>query len=82
MLALLRMPILLVTHRLDGRLTQLSILLALVVLLTAGAALYERVARMVRPDLTAIGRGEQVLAFLAGRSAPSRARSSPAVRSP
>jgi hypothetical protein len=62
-LALLRLPVLLVTHRLDGRMTQVSMLLALVVLLVAGADLYERVRRLVRPG-AAVGRVEPALAFL------------------
>jgi hypothetical protein len=63
-LALLRLPVLLVTHRLDGRMTQLSMLLALVVLLGATGALYERVRGLVRPDAATIGRAELALAFL------------------
>jgi hypothetical protein len=62
-LALLRLPLLLVTHRLDGRLTQLSMLLALVVLLVAGCDLYERVRRLVRPS-AAVARTELALALL------------------
>jgi hypothetical protein len=62
-LALLRLPLLLVTHRLDGRLTQLSMLLALVVLLVAGCDLYERVRRLVRPS-AAVARSELALAFM------------------
>jgi hypothetical protein len=62
-LALLRLPLLLVTHRLDGRLTQLSMLLALVVLLVAGCALYERVRGLLRPA-AAVTRGELALAFM------------------
>ena len=62
-LALLRLPVLLVTHRLDGRLTQLSMFLALAVLLVAAGDLYERVRRFVRPD-AAVGGVELALAFL------------------
>ena len=62
-LALLRLPVLLVTHRLDGRLTQLSMILALVVLLVAAGDLYERVRRLVRPG-AAVGVVELALAFL------------------
>jgi hypothetical protein len=63
-LALLRLPVLLVTHRLDGRMTQLSMLLALVILLGATGALYEAVRRLVRPDAATVGRAELALAFL------------------
>jgi hypothetical protein len=47
--ALLRLPVLLVTHGLDQRLTQLSMLLALGVLLAAGAWLHWAVRRLLRP---------------------------------
>jgi hypothetical protein len=48
--ALLRLPVLAVTDELDGRLTQISMLLALAVLLLAGAQLHWRVRRLVRPS--------------------------------
>jgi hypothetical protein len=47
--ALLRLPVLLVTHDLDQRLTQLSMLLALAVLLAGGAWLHWAVRRLLRP---------------------------------
>ncbi len=62
-LALLRLPVLLVTHRLDQRLTQLSMLLALVVLLAATAALHWRVRGWLRPE-TPVVRGELALVAL------------------
>jgi hypothetical protein len=62
-LALLRLPVLLVTHRLDGRLTQLSMLVALVVLLWAGADVHQRVRRLVRPGAPVV-RADLVLALL------------------
>src|SRR3954454_7349552 len=46
--AILRMPVLAVTHGLDGRLTQLSMLLGLAVMLGAGAAVQREVRRLVR----------------------------------
>ena len=57
--SLLRAPVLLVTHSLDGRMTQLSMLAALVVLLAAGAVLQWRVRALLRPGapLTAIDLG-------------------------
>jgi hypothetical protein len=48
--ALLRMPVLLVTHDLDGELTRLSMLLACVVLLAGGALLQWRVRRLLAPE--------------------------------
>ena len=60
--ALLRLPVLLVTHGLDGRMTQLSMLLALVVLLVAGAGLHWRIRELLRPGAP-VGRGERVAAF-------------------
>jgi hypothetical protein len=48
--AVLRLPVLAVTDDLDGRLTQISMLLALAVLLLAGAQLHWRVRRQVRPN--------------------------------
>lgn len=47
--ALLRLPVLLVTHALDGRMTQLSMLFAFVVLLEAGARVHWRVRELLRP---------------------------------
>jgi hypothetical protein len=47
---LLRLPVLLVTHGLDGRLTQLSMVLALVVLQLAGAVLHWRVRGLFAGD--------------------------------
>jgi hypothetical protein len=49
--ALLRLPVLAVTDELDGRLTQISMLLALAVLLAASAQLHWRVRQQVRPDV-------------------------------
>ncbi len=60
--ALLRLPVLLVTHGLDGRMTQLSMLLALVVLLIAGADLHWRIRELIRPGAP-VGRGERIAAF-------------------
>lgn len=62
-LALLRLPVLLVTDGLDQRLTQLSMLFALVVLLTATAALHWRVRGWLRPAAV-LERGELVLVAL------------------
>ncbi len=62
-LALARLPVLAVTHRYDGRMTALSMLVAIAVLLVAGGALYEQVRRFVRPEAP-VTRGEAVLAFL------------------
>ncbi|MBA2350155.1 MAG: hypothetical protein H0V81_17920 [Solirubrobacterales bacterium] len=59
-LALLRLPVLLVTSGLDQRLTQLSMLLALLVLLVATAALHWRVRGWLRPA-AALERGELAL---------------------
>jgi len=61
--ALLRLPVLLATHRLDGRLTQLSMLVALVVLLAVGAQLHWRVRREMRPAQP-LGRADIAAAFL------------------
>ena len=72
-LALLRLPVLLVTHRLDGRLTQLSMLLALGVLLVAAGDLYERVRRLVRPD-AAVARGRARARLPRGAGARGRER--------
>jgi hypothetical protein len=48
--ALFRLPVLAVTDELDGRLTQISMLLALAVLLLAAARLHWRVRQRVRPN--------------------------------
>ena len=61
--ALLRLPVLLVTESLDGRLTQVSMLLALVVLLAAGARVHWQVRSMVRPGVP-VERADAVAAFL------------------
>jgi hypothetical protein len=53
--SLVRAPVLLVTHSLDGRLTQLSMLLALAVLLVAGARLQWRVRELLRPGAEVTG---------------------------
>jgi hypothetical protein len=55
--ALLRMPILAVTHSLDGRLTQVSLLVAFGVALFGASRLLWRARNTLRPD-TDIGRGE------------------------
>lgn len=69
--ALLRMPLLAVTDRFDGRLTPLSMLLAWVLTVTLVALLMWRVRRMIRPDahlsrLEAVGYGFMLLAGTAG----------------
>lgn len=51
--ALLRIPVLLVSHRLDGRLTQLSMLLAVVVAVEAAARLQWHVRERIRPGAPA-----------------------------
>jgi hypothetical protein len=61
--AILRLPVLAVTQDLDGRLTQLSMLLGLVVLLLAGARLHWRIRELVRPG-AAVGRADLVAATL------------------
>jgi hypothetical protein len=61
--ALLRLPVLLVTHSLDGRLTQLSMLLAFVVLLAATANLQWRLRSLVRPHAP-VDRVDLAVAFL------------------
>src|SRR5437764_6259557 len=61
--AVLRLPVLLFTHSLDGRLTELSMLAAFVVLLGAGGVLHWRVRRLVRPEAP-IGRADSAAAFL------------------
>jgi hypothetical protein len=48
--ALLRVPVLAVTHRLDGRLTRLSLVAAAVVALGACGVLAWRTRRLLRPD--------------------------------
>jgi hypothetical protein len=60
--ALLRLPVLAVTHGLDGRLTQLSMLLGLAVMLGAGAAVQREVRRLMRPGAE-IGRGDVLATF-------------------
>jgi hypothetical protein len=60
--ALLRMPLLAVTHGLDGRLTQLSMLLALVILLVAGIRVHEEVRQLVRADAV-VGGADIAAAF-------------------
>ena len=60
---LLRLPVQLVTHDLDGRLTQLSMLLAFVVLLAGTAALHWRVRLALRPG-AALGTADLVAAGL------------------
>ena len=62
-LAVLRIPVLLVTHALDGRLSQLSMLLALIVLMSSGACIHWRLRELVRPGAP-LGRRERVAAFL------------------
>ena len=61
--ALLRLPVLLVTDGLDGRLTQVSMLLALVVLLVAGARVHWQVRSMVR-GRAPVDRADVAAAFL------------------
>jgi len=61
--ALLRLPVLAFTHELDGRLTQLSMLLALVVLLAAGGRLHWRIRALVRPGAP-LGRADLIAAAL------------------
>ncbi len=56
--SVLRMPVLALTSRLDGRLTQPSLVLALVVLLVFTGRLHWRVRRLVRGDATPVSRGE------------------------
>lgn len=63
--SLLRMPVLLVTDRFDGRLTQPSMLLAWVLLLVAVAGLTWRVRLLVRGsvDERPLDRADRVIAF-------------------
>lgn len=61
--ALLRFPVLLFTHALDGRLTQLSMLLAFIVLLVAGARVHWRVRQLLRPAAPVCA-AERAAAFL------------------
>ena len=61
--ALLRLPVLAVTHGLDGRLTQLSMLLALAVLLGFGARLHWRLRALVSEDAP-VDRPDAIAAFL------------------
>ena len=60
--ALLRLPVLLFTHGMDGRMTQLSMLLALIVLLVAGSWLHWRLRELLRPEAR-VGGGERAAAF-------------------
>jgi hypothetical protein len=60
--ALLRIPVLLFTHSMDGRMTQLSMLLALVVLLIAGSWLAWRLREILRPEAQ-VGGGERAATF-------------------
>lgn len=62
-LALLRLPVLLATHRLDGRMSALSMVVALIVLLVAAAVVYTRTRRLLRSDAP-VDRVEQTLAFV------------------
>lgn len=61
--ALLRLPILLITHALDGRMTQLSMLLALIVLLAGGNIAQWRIRELIRPAAP-LARGERAGAFM------------------
>jgi hypothetical protein len=61
--ALLRLPVLLISHGVDGRLTQLSMLTALVVLLAASAWLQWTVRRLLAEGAPA-GRAEAPAVFL------------------
>ena len=70
--AVLRLPVLLVTHHLDGRLTQLSMLLAFGVLLVSGARLQWRVRAFLGGGETVSKReryGAFVLSFSLGAGA-------------
>lgn len=60
---LLRLPVLALTDGLDGRLTQLSMLLAFCVLLASSAWLHWLVRQRVRPD-AAVERADQIASFL------------------
>jgi hypothetical protein len=62
--ALLRVPFAAVTTRFDGRLTQLSMLLAATVAMVGVTRLHWRVRRLVRPD-AALRRADLVVAALA-----------------
>lgn len=61
--AILRLPVLLITHALDGRMTQLSMLLALIVLLEAGARAHWRVRKLLRSTEEEVSRRERAVAF-------------------
>ena len=61
--AVLRMPIALFTHRFDGRLTQLSMILAFVTLMIASAKLLWRMRLLARGDAP-VTRTEQVAVAL------------------
>ena len=62
-LSLLRLPVLAVTHGLDGRLTLMSMVLGFAVLLAAAACLHWQVRLLARPD-TPVGRPDRFAAFL------------------
>jgi hypothetical protein len=61
--ALVRLPVLLFTHHLDGRLTQLSMLLGIAVMLAAAGQLHWRIRELVRPGAP-VTRTELVAAAL------------------
>ena len=61
--ALFRLPFLAITHGLDGRMTQLSMLFGFVVLLLSGARLHWRVRETLRPGAPVSG-PERIVAFL------------------
>jgi len=61
--SLFRLPFLAVTHGLDGRMTQLSMLAGFVVLLLAGAKLHWRVREFMRPGAP-VSRAGRAAAFL------------------
>ena len=61
--AVLRLPVLMVTHRLDGRLTIISMLLAAAVVLVCASRIHWRLRTLMRPDAP-VGRGDIALAAL------------------
>lgn len=61
--SLLRIPVLLITHSLDGRLTPSSMLLAFLVLMAGTCTLHWQVRELVRPD-SDIGRDDLWAAFI------------------
>lgn len=63
--ALLRIPVIALTNRLDGRLSALSMLLALTLILGAIVALGWRLRELIRGDRS-VGRAEAASAFLVG----------------